>query len=97
MIKDKPVLFLKSIYHLRVSDDRVNYIKSLFTGAQYFYHLPYEIVSGVVFSLFANIVNDLYDAARALIHLMAASFYTLVAAIGGYLYAASEPLDHGDE
>jgi hypothetical protein len=85
--------FLKSTQHIRVRETKGSYARSIAVGLQFgIIHLPYEIVSVVIWPFVRNIATVLFTAASDLIFVLSASWAAIHTGFTGVLEATDEPI-----
>lgn len=84
--------FLKSTLHVRVLEERGNYLRSVLVGLQFgVIHLPYELMAVVVWPLLNNLIHDLFMAVSGLILVLRGALEAIYAGFLGRLEATDEP------
>lgn len=85
--------FLKSTQHVRVRETKGNYARSIVVGLQFgIVHLPYEIISVVIWPFVSNIAASVFTAACDLIFVLRASWAAIHTGFTGVLEATDEPI-----
>ena len=70
-----------------------NYARSIAVGLQFgIVHLPYEIISVVIWPFIRNITTDLFSAMSDLIFVLSASWAAILTGFTGVLEATDEPI-----
>ncbi len=85
--------FLKSTQHVRVRETKGSYARSIAVGLQFgIVHLPYEIVSVVIWPFVCNIATSFFTAACGLVFVLRASWSAIHTGFTGVLEATDEPI-----
>ena len=85
--------FLKSTQHVRVRETKGNYARSIAVGLQFgIVHLPYEIISVVIWPFVSNIVASIFTAGCDFIFVLRASWAAIHTGFTGVLEATDEPI-----